>query len=160
MMRYAYPVEISEAADGVTLTFPDVPEVITCGATVEEALRRAPDALATGLSFYVADLRSLPVASPANGRVVISVGALEAAKLGLHDAMLQSGISNAALANRLGLDEKAMQRLRDPLHRSDIATVEQALWELGRRINVSVEASPASPETPSKSATVGVLRVQ
>ena len=38
MMRYAYPVEIDEAEDGVTVTFPDVSEAITCGGTRAEAM--------------------------------------------------------------------------------------------------------------------------
>ena len=59
-MRYAYPAEITEAPDGVTVTFPDVPEAITAGATREEALERAADALVSALSFHVEDGRPLP----------------------------------------------------------------------------------------------------
>jgi antitoxin HicB len=64
--------------------------------------------------------------------------ALAAAKLALHDAMLEQGISNVELAGRLGLDEKAVRRLRDPLHRSHIDAVEAALRALGRRLVVEV----------------------
>ena len=56
---------------------------------------------------------------------------LEAAKLALHDAMIASGIGVNELARRLGIDEKAVRRLRDPLHGSKIEAVEAALRELG-----------------------------
>ena len=63
---------------------------------------------------------------------------LVAAKLALHDAMLAAGMSNVVLGRRLGLEEKAVRRLRDPLHRSHIGAVEAALRMLGRRLVVDV----------------------
>lgn len=137
-MRFAYPVDIGEERDGVTVICPDIPEMITGATTRTEALAQAPDALVTALSFYVDENRALPRPSPARGRVVIAVPALEAAKLALHDAMLAANISNVELARQLGLDEKIVRRLRDPLHRSRIEAVETALQALGRRLEVSV----------------------
>jgi antitoxin HicB len=122
-MRYAYPVDIMEAPEGVTVTFPDVPEAITCGDTTTEALAQAQDALVSALSFYVDDGKELPRPSAARGRPMVAVTILEAAKLAL----------------QLGLDEKAVRRLRDPLHRSHVGQVEAALHELGRRVELVVE---------------------
>jgi antitoxin HicB len=138
-MRYAYPADVTEAPDGVTVTFPDVPEAITCGDTTPEALARAQDALVSALSFYVDDGRALPQPSEPRGRPTIAVTVLEAAKLALHDAMVTAKISNVDLGRRLSLDEKAVRRLRDPLHRSHIGQVEQALRALGRRVELVVE---------------------
>ncbi len=140
-MRYAYPVDVKEAADGVTVTCPDVPELVTSGASRAEAAARAADALVTALAFYVDEGQPLPRPSAPRGRPMVSVAALEAAKLALHDAMLAAGLSNVELAHRLGLDEKAVRRLRDPLHRSHIGTVEAALRILGKRIDVDVRES-------------------
>lgn len=47
-------------------------------------------------------------------------------------------MSNVDLAHRMGLDEKAIRRLRDPLQRSHIETVAAALLILGKRIEISV----------------------
>jgi len=138
-MRYAYPAEVTEAPDGVTVTFPDVPEAITDGTTRAEALERAADALVTALSFYVEDGKPIPHPSAAKGRPLVSVTALEAAKLALHEAMAGARLSNVELARRLGKDERAIRRLRDPLHRSHIGEVETALRLLGKRIEVSVK---------------------
>src|ERR1700693_3497510 len=137
-MRYRYPAIFSEEQDGVTVTFPDVREAIAWGATRPEARERAADALISALSTYVEENRPSPKPSPARGRDVVSVTALEATKLALHDAMLAAGLSNSALAGRLGLDEKAVRRLRDPLQRSAIGAVEAALRCLGKRVEVTV----------------------
>jgi antitoxin HicB len=138
-MRYAYPVEVMDEADGVTVTCPDVPEMVTGGwGDVAANLDAAKDALATALSGYVDDNRPLPAPSPARGRPVVALESLAAAKLALHEAMLEQGVSNVELAGRLGLDEKAVRRLRDPLHRSHIGAVEAALRALGRRLVVEV----------------------
>ena len=138
-MRYAYPfVMESQAEGGFTVTFPDVPEAITEGDTAEEARERAEDALVTALSFYTDDARPLPAPSAARGRPVAMVPPLVAAKLALHGAMLAAGISNVELGRQLGLDEKAVRRLRDPLHRSHIGQIEAALRLLGKRLEVRV----------------------
>ena len=138
-MRYAYPYDMrAQPEGGFTVTFPDVPEAITEGDTEAEARERAEDALVTALSFYTEEGRPLPVPSPTRGRPVGLVPALEAAKLALHEAMLASGVSNLELGRRLGLDEKAVRRLRDPLHRSHIGQVEAALRNLGKRLDVTV----------------------
>jgi antitoxin HicB len=138
-MHYAYPFDmIPQPEGGFTVTFPDVPEAITEGDTVEQAHRRTEDALVAGLSFYVDDGNPLPMPSPAGGRPIALVPPLVAAKLALHDAMLAAGSSNVELARRLGLDEKAVRRLRDPLHRSHIGQIEAALRILGKRLDVHV----------------------
>jgi antitoxin HicB len=142
-MRYAYPVDLEEAADGVTVTCPDVPEMVTEGDTRAEALRHAADALVSALSLYVEDGRSLPRPSAAHGRPVVTVTALEAAKLALHDAMLAAEMSNVELARRLEIDEKSVRRLRDPLHRSHIGQIEAALRVLGKRLAVEVANAAA-----------------
>ncbi len=147
-MRYAYPVEVLDEPDGITITCPDVPEMVTGGwGDLAANLEAAADGLATALSFYVEDGRPIPPASPAHGRPIVAVPALVAAKLALHDVHarrrgLQCG---AGASPRVG--EKAVRRLRDPLHRSHIDAVERALRALGRRLEVSdVAALRASHE--------------
>jgi antitoxin HicB len=138
-MRYAYPYIVEPQPEGGwTVTFPDVPEAITQGDTEEEVAAMAEDALVTALSFYTDDGQPLPRPSAAQNRRVAIVPSLVAAKLALHDAMLAAGISNVVLGRRLGLEDKAVRRLRDPLHRSHIGAVEAALRVLGQRLVVDV----------------------
>jgi antitoxin HicB len=141
-MRYAYPYELTPQPEGgFTVTFPDVPEAITQGDSKEEAAALAEDALVTALSFYTDHAEPLPRPSPAHGRPLAYVPPLVAAKLALHDAMLTAGVSNVALARQLGTDEKAMRRLRDPLHQSRISQVDAALRLLGKRMSIVIEAA-------------------
>ena len=137
-MRYAYPANVeAQPEGGFTVTFEGLPGAAR-DETEAEALREAEGLLVTALSFHTDDGKPLPRPAPAGGRPVVGMPPLAAAKLALHEAMLEHRISNVELAGRLGLDEKAVRRLRDPLHRSHIGAVEAALRALGRRLVVEV----------------------
>ncbi len=140
MARYAFPVILeAEPEGGFSASFAGVPGH-TQGETEAETLEAAADALVTVLAGYVRRGEAIPRPPAARGRPVVTVTALEAAKLGLHDAMLEAGMSNVELARRLDLQENAVRRLRDPLHRSHIGEVERALHALGRRVDVDIRA--------------------
>ena len=154
---YRARFEPGEKRGVVVVSFPDVPEAITQGETEAEAAAMAEDALVTALSFYADDAEPLPPPSPAFfGWRLAYVPPLVAAKLALHDAMLATGVSNVVLARRLGVDEKIVRRLRDPLHKSRIDQVGEALRSLGKIIEVVVreadfaEQGAASPESSSR----------
>jgi antitoxin HicB len=97
--------------------------------------------LTTALSFYTDEGKAIPSPAAAQGRSVAIVAPLVAAKLALHDALLAAGMSNVELGRQLDLDEKAVRRLRDPLHRSHIGQVEAALRQLGKRLEISVSSA-------------------
>ena len=141
-MRYAYPIEMLQEADGVTVTAPDVPEMVTTGDTVAEALARAPDALVSALSFYTDEAKPLPRPSH-GGELTVAVPVLVATKLALHEAMLERPISNVELGRRMGMSETLIRRLRDPLHRSHIDQVEAALRMLGLQVVADVTVNQA-----------------
>lgn len=48
-----YPARLTKDGSNFLVTFRDVPEAITFGATEKEALENAVDALETGLSLYI-----------------------------------------------------------------------------------------------------------
>ena len=117
-MRYAYPanLEWEPGRGAVTITLDDRPGA-TFGAIEAEALARADDLLETSLSFC---LPVMPRPTPAKGRPVVFPRPLVAAVMALHDAVLAAGVSNVELGRQPGLDEKAVRRPRDPLHRGHI----------------------------------------
>jgi antitoxin HicB len=138
--RYAYPLDVFQEQDGTySAVFPGLPGG-TNGETRAEVMERAEGLLVTSLAIFVEEGRPIPEPSETHGQPVIAVPALDAAKLALHDAMLEERISNIELGRRMGLNEKAVRRLRDPLHRSSIGKVEAALRALGRRLEVMVAA--------------------
>ena len=140
--RLAYPVNLDRQGDGsVLVSFPDIPEALTEGATDEEALAEAEDCLVAALGGYIQARRILPRPSPARGRTLLPLPALVAAKSALYCAMRAEGVGNTALAERLGVTEGAVRRLVDPDHRSHIGQVEAALHALGQRLVIATQAA-------------------
>lgn len=140
-MKYAYPVDLEQNHDGSwTATFPGLPGA-TDGTTKDEALQEATDLLVSALSFYVEDGKPIPVPATPAGRPVVYVPLLEAAKFALHTAMLEQGLTNRELGERLGVTEAIVRRLRDPLHESKISRVEVALRAVG--VQAGIEVIPA-----------------
>lgn len=139
-MRFAYPANLEAEAGTCTVTFDNLPGA-TWGETRAEALAQAQDLLETALSTFVDDRQPLPPPPPAAGRPLVHVSPLVATKLALHEAMLAAGLSNVELARRMATSEKAIRRLRDPLHASRFQEVERALALLGRRIVLDFEAA-------------------
>jgi antitoxin HicB len=123
----------------VLVTFADVPEAITFGVDAENALLNAVDALETGLSFYVDARKSLPVASlPVLGQRTVRPSALECAKLGVYQAMMEQGIKKSELARRLGWHMPQVDRLFDLRHASKLEQVEAAANALGKHVLVQI----------------------
>ena len=133
-MRYAYPCILHpEAGGGFHVTFPDVPGALTAGATEAEALALAEDALVAILAARARKGLDIPVPGAATGeRRLVPVPPVVAAKLTLHEAMRARGLTDAALAQRLGLGAEAARALLDPDHRSDPSEVTRALDAVGR----------------------------
>ena len=112
---------------------------MTFGADEEEALLNAMDALETGLSFYVDARKPLPVASlPQPGQKTVQPSALECAKLGVYQAMMEQGIKKAELARRLGWHMPQVDRLFDLRHASRLDQIEAAAHILGKQVRVQV----------------------
>jgi len=154
-MRYAYPCNIvrddeeqrATGREAYVVDFPDVCGANTGGWSWEEALEMAQDCLGVALAMYVDDRQEIPSPSPlAEGQVMISVAPIVAAKLALYAAMREQGMTNVALAARLGLQENAVRRLVDPGHRSHITSVEKALRAVGRDLVLEDRAAVRQPE--------------
>ena len=138
----AWPAKLAQQQDGsILVSFADVPEALTEGATKEEAVAEAQDCLVAALAGYVVEGRAIPRPSLARGRVMIALPALVAAKVALYDAMLDRGVSRRELALRLGVPESAVSRMVDLDSRSRIGQVEEALEALGHRLMVSSQVA-------------------
>jgi antitoxin HicB len=138
-MKYAITL-LPDPRGGYTVTFPDVPEAITEGDTLEEALRHASEALEAALSFYLDANREIPK-PVAKGAHMVGPPALSQAKLFLYRTMRQAGVTKAELARRLGWSKTQVGRLLDLNHDSRLDQVEAALAVLGKRLDVRVIAA-------------------
>ena len=144
-MRYAFPSDIvfdeeeknATGREAYGVTFPDVPEAITCGWSWQEALDMAEDCLAVALGFYVRNNEDLPTPSPlSDGQVLIAVPLIAAAKLTLYTAMREQSMTHAHLAAKLDMPEKAVRNLLNPNRFSHISQIERALKAVGRSLVV------------------------
>ncbi|MDR2189407.1 MAG: type II toxin-antitoxin system HicB family antitoxin [Azonexus sp.] len=137
---FDYPVNLIPDDNGAVLvTFDDVPEAITFGADDDEALLNAIDALETGLSFYVDGRKPLPPASkPGKGQKTVRPSALECAKLGVYQAMIEQGVKKAELARRLGWHMPQVDRLFDLRHASKLDQIEAAAHVLGKHVLIQI----------------------
>ncbi|MCL6613717.1 MAG: type II toxin-antitoxin system HicB family antitoxin [Firmicutes bacterium] len=62
--EYLFPAIFTKDADGVSVEFPDLPGCYTCGATVEEAMLMARDALS--LHLYSLEEDGAPIPEPSS----------------------------------------------------------------------------------------------
>ena len=131
-MRYVYSVRLKTDGGRFLATSRDVSEAITEGDTRDEALAEMGEALGAALAGYSLAGRELPRGSrPRGGEFAVPVKPLVAAELALREAMKEQGVSNVALAERLGISEGAVRRLVNPDHASRLDGVVAALGVLG-----------------------------
>ena len=122
------------------VTFPDFPEAHTFGADREEALMRAPDALATIIDAYIRDRRDLPTPSPIK-RTTATLSALMSAKVALYRAMRAAGVTKSELARRLDWHLPQVDRLLDLRHGSQLDQLEAAANAVGCFLEVNFHTS-------------------
>jgi antitoxin HicB len=137
-VSYAYPVNLDVRPEGVAVGVPDLPEVVSVGADMATAMDHAQLAIEVAVTSRVRKGERVPLPSVARGRPVVHLRAITQAKLALHTAMLEMGVSDLELAARLGSPGRSVTRLRDPGQDSAVNRVEAALRSLGRRLVVSM----------------------
>ena len=83
--KLAYPVTLSpdESDGGFVVTFKDIPEAITQGETVAEALAEAADTLEEAIAGRIRRGDAIPDPSPATDRLMVPVPPQTAAKAAL-----------------------------------------------------------------------------
>ena len=139
--RYAVRLEPAEEG-GFVVTCRDLPQLVTQGVDLANALTEAADAMDEVFAAYMHGGLTLPAPSKKRrGEHVVSPPAETMAKAALYVAMKDAGISKVQLAKRLGVDEKEVRRLLDPHYGSKLPRIAQAVEALGRRLVIGLEAS-------------------
>ncbi len=134
--HFNYPVTLQEQPEGgYAVIFPDLPEAITQGETVEEALHEAADCLEEAIANRIA--LHLPIPTPSalhKDQHSVLLHATLAAKAALYLTIRDAKLSNTSVAKKLACDEKEIRRLLDPHYRSKLPRIEWALEQLGQRL--------------------------
>jgi antitoxin HicB len=143
MNRFQYPVLLTPADEGgYVVTCRDLPELVTQGESLDDALEQAADAMDEVFATYLTEGLDLPPPSKARRREHLVAPPAEAvAKAALYVAMRQAGISKVQLAKRLGVDEKEVRRLLDPHYGSKLPRIAKAISLLGQRLVIGLEAA-------------------
>ncbi len=144
MRSFVYPAVLTpdDQDGGFVVTFPDVPEAITQGGDVSDALQQAADCLEEAIAGRIRRQACLPEVSPERPNCYpVPLPAQTAAKAALYLAIRQTGMRPGEIALQLRCDEKEMRRLLDPRHASKLSRLEAALAALGQQLVVDVQAS-------------------
>lgn len=96
-MQYEYPCVLQPEEDGgFSVSFPDVPEALTCGNTRAEALEMAEEALAVALGEYMESGEIVPPPGrAARHQELVAVPPGVAARLALYNTRRREGLSAA-----------------------------------------------------------------
>jgi antitoxin HicB len=138
-MKFPVKLTLDKISGGYVVTFSDIPEAITQGETVEEALTMAKEALETAIDFYFEDKRAVPSPSVAKrGQKTIELPVSLLAKILLLNEMVKQKIRPAELARRLNTTPQEINRLTNLRHTSRIDGIAAALNAMGRQLDITV----------------------
>lgn len=135
----SYPAQIKADSVGFMVSFRDIPEALTGGATQEKAATMAADALLTAMDFYFEDRRVVPRPSaPKKGETMISLPASVSAKVLLLNEMVTQGITPSELARRMNTRKQEANRIIDINHATKIDTIADALACIGCELELAI----------------------
>lgn len=136
----SYPVTLAPDTNGSYLVgFPDFPEANSVGDSEDAAMLNAVDALETALEIYFDARRPVPSPSrPLAGQRMVTLPALETAKVLLWNEMYAQKVRKADLARMLDVHTPQIDRLFDLKHSSKIEFVEQAAKALGKSLVIGL----------------------
>ena len=147
-MDYRYPATFEPDESGrVVVRFADLPEALTDGGDLAEALSEAADCLSAALASRIIDGEAIPAASsPAPGQRLVSPDPTIVLKAALYSEIERREMTVADLADLLGMgDWHQAARLIDPRRSSKLTSLATALGALGCRVAVSVEGPEPAP---------------
>ena len=137
--QFNYPVKLTKQKEGGYLAqFPDLSEAITQGENIEDVLNEAMDCLEEAIAHRMAKKLDIPLPSQRKRCKFVALHTTFAAKTALYVAMREQKLSNTSLAKKLVCDEKEVRRLLDPHYSSKLPRIEEALYMLGKKLQIEV----------------------
>ena len=140
MKNFIYPAKIETDEDGFFLvTFRDLPFAATDGKTHQEALEAAIGCLEEAIAMCIDDGLMVPLPSmQRKDEIGIVLPALMAAKAALYITIRKKGLTKAAFARLLNVNEKESRRLLDPHHKTKIPRINEALSVMGNKLVIGM----------------------
>ncbi|PHM21958.1 transcriptional regulator [Xenorhabdus ehlersii] len=135
-----YPAKFAKEDNGYTVTFRGIPEAITCGADIPEAMEMAEDVLLSSVEIYFDMDKAFP--SPASelqeDEHWVYLPDSVYAKILLNNELLTAKVSKAELSRLTGIRPPEIQRILAPRHTTKIDTISRALAAVGKKLSLSV----------------------
>ena len=150
-MQFIYPAQLKQYSKGeIVVSFRDLPECLTSGEDAAEALLEAEDALDAAIYGRLKTGESIPAPSaPLPGERMVALPIDMAAKAALALVFRASGLTQAALAERLGVDRKVVQRMLDPRHRTSVSRLNDAMRAMGKQVVLEAPSLPTATQGQS-----------
>ena len=140
MSDWTYGVAVHEEGGDHVVSVRELPEVVTSGDSLEEALLLAADAIEVAIAGRMEDDMVLPRPSELRkGEYSVALPAQLAAKASVYTAWKDARLTKVELARRLERNEAEIRRILNPRHGTKLDKLEEAARALGGRLNVSFE---------------------
>ena len=137
--QYPVTLEFDKATKGYAVFFTDIPEAMTQGDSIEDALIEAEDALITAMDFYFEDKRAVPMPSKAGkGQHTVALPASVWAKVLLLNEVINQNLRPIDVARRMGARPQDVNRLLDLHYTTKIDTVAAALKAVGKELVLGI----------------------
>lgn len=135
-----YAVAIQRDGDDHVVSVRDLPEVVTSGDSLDEALALAADAVEVAVAGRIEDDMELPEPSAREaGEHVVDLPAPLATKAVIYAAWKRSGVSKSELGRRLDRNEAEVRRILKPRYGTKIDQLADTAKQLGGRLVISFE---------------------
>ncbi|MHB8421138.1 MAG: helix-turn-helix domain-containing protein [Myxococcales bacterium] len=137
-----YLAVVNPEAGELVVTFPDCPGCVTQVERPEEAVAMAQEALEGWLESHLAHGEAPPrpgphKRAPKGARLVaVPVSLTLSAQLSLRWARQDAGLTQAALAKRLGIGQPQIAKLERPGANPSLVTLERVMRALGARLDL------------------------
>ena len=139
-MKIEYPAQIQKEQDGTFfVSFPDIPEAITEGETMEEALFNASEVLTLAMEYRLDEEQNIPDPSNIAGDNIHLISPIAKVQSAMLIRKSRQGRSLADLARTLETSWPSVQRLENPHNSPTLKMIDKAATALGKRLILSFE---------------------
>ena len=145
-----YGIDLTPDDNGTFLaTSPDFPEVTTFGKSEDDACARAVDAIEEAIAGRMQGRQTIRHPSTQRSATMFGghfapLSTTAVLKIGLYNALMETGMSRADLTRALGWHREQVDRLFRLDHASKIDQIEAALAKLGKGIDVEIRSRTAA----------------
>jgi antitoxin HicB len=139
-MKIEYPAIFDPADEGgYTITFPDFPEAISEGDSLEEARYNAIEVLDLTLKSRMEDNENIPLPHVETGENIQMIGPDVNIQAALLVKLNRGDKKFSDLARTLGTSWPAVSRMEDPKHWPSLRQLDKIAAALGKRLVLSLE---------------------